>query len=105
MDTDNPPVSGRPRGRPVGHSGAREREDAIVALLEQHPGGLTRNALATSLKEDRNLVWLALDRLRNAGKVRTCAPIQVVGKVDGKVVQKLGRQVVWSLGPQCPDTE
>lgn len=103
METENGAAE-RPRGRPAGHSGAKEREDAIVAQLEQHPDGMTRNTLAEILDEDPTRVWLALDRLRNAGRVRTCAPVQVVAEVGGRTVKR-GRQVVWSLGPQCPDPQ
>jgi hypothetical protein len=89
------------RGRPPGHSGAREREERILEELGKHPQGLTRNTLAAHLKEDPAKVWLALDRLRTAGKVRTCAPVPVVAQVDGRSVKR-GRQVIWALGEQCP---
>lgn len=102
MMTEDSPSTEKPRGRPPGHSGARKREDSILAALEQHPEGLTRNALAQSLGEPTMKVWLALDRLRNRGLVRTCAPVPVVSEVEGRTVRQ-GRQVIWSLGEQCPE--
>jgi hypothetical protein len=94
------------RGRPAGHSGAREREDRILDLLKANPHGLTRNTLVDLLGGDvtgntKQKVWLALDRLRDQGQVRTCAPVQVVAQVNGRTVKR-GRQAIWALGPQCP---
>lgn len=105
METEQEQVTAadRPRGRPAGHSGAREREEKILAQLGDHPKGLTRNALVELTEEDPAKVWLALDRLRKAGQVRTCAPVAVVAEVDGKTVRR-GRQLTWSLGEQCPES-
>lgn len=100
----------RPRGRPRGHSGAREREDAVLALLDgkrgryeslrmlweaagSDPGsepspGLTRNQLAQAMGETESKVYLALSRLKRDGRVRKCS---------GE-----GSTTVWTSGAGCP---
>jgi hypothetical protein len=104
----------RPRGRPPGHSGAKEREEAVLKLLEgkrvryaglhalweqaaaaapeyapQEPSpGMTRNELAQELGESVTKVYLALDRLRKARRVRKCS---------GE-----GSTTVWTTGAGCP---
>jgi hypothetical protein len=100
----------RPRGRPRGHSGAKEREDAILKALDgkrvRYAGlrelweaggsvhgaepspGLTRNELASALGEPESKVYLALDRLRKEGRVRKCS---------GE-----GSTTVWTTGAGCP---
>jgi DNA-binding transcriptional ArsR family regulator len=97
METEQGPA---PRGRPPGHSGAREREARILELLGEHPEGMTRNAIADATGEAPQKVWLALDRLRDQGLVRTCAPVQVTEDVDGQPRSR-GRQLTWSLGEEC----
>lgn len=91
-----------PRGRPSGHSGAAERDARVLELLEENPGGLTRNAIAEALDESVSKVWLALDRLRKAELARTCAPVPVTEEVGGQVKRR-GSQVLWAAGAQCPE--
>ena len=105
----------RPRGRPRGHSGAQEREEKVMALLEKrlkdYPSlhaaweevgrtalreyvpappspGMTRNELAAALGESFTKTYLALDRLRKAHRVRKCS---------GE-----GSTTVWTTGAACP---
>ena len=100
----------RPRGRPRGHSGAQEREEKVLELLEgkrvryaglhalweaagSDPGsepspGMTRNELAAALGESVTKTYLALDRLRKARRVRKCS---------GE-----GSTTVWTTGAACP---
>lgn len=78
------------RGRPHGHSGAAERDEAVLALLLAH-GPQTRNQLAERMDEKTSLVWLSLNRLRNDGRIRTCAG-------------GLRTEIIWSaeVGSPCP---
>lgn len=48
------------------------RDEAVLALLRSR-GALSRNRIAEELGEEKVKVWLALDRLRRDGLVRTCA--------------------------------
>lgn len=71
--TEQRPREKRGRGRPRGHSGAAERESMVLELLAQR-GPMTRNALAEALyglaaEENYSRVYLALSRLREAGRV------------------------------------
>lgn len=93
----------RPQGRPPGHSGAAERDEAVFALLAASgEAGMTRNAVLEALRDGsrtreerdghtKSRVYWALKRLRQADRIRTCAPPK------GK-----GRELVWSVGPSCP---
>lgn len=48
------------------------RDAAVLELLRSR-GALSRNQIAEALGEEKVKVWLALDRLRRDGLVRTCA--------------------------------
>lgn len=61
----------RPRGRPRPQA-TIERDEALLAHLKLN-GPLSRNQLAESFGLDKTITYLALDRLRRAGLVRTCA--------------------------------
>lgn len=61
----------KPRGRPRPPE-TIERDRRILALLNEN-GALTRNDLAELLGEEKVKVYLSLTRLRNDGRVRTCA--------------------------------
>lgn len=65
------PETKRPRGRPRPPETV-ERDAAILTYLETH-GPQSRNALAEGLGLDKTITYLALDRLRRSGRVRTCA--------------------------------
>lgn len=65
MPDDKPP-RGRPRPE-----GTKQRDEVIQGFLRDH-GPHTRNDIASSLGVPRTLVYLALARLRSAGRVRTC---------------------------------
>lgn len=69
----------RPRGRPRPQE-TIERDNKIMELLRER-GPLTRNALAEALDTPPVKIWLALDRLRKAGLVRTCDQAQGSGKL------------------------
>lgn len=61
----------RPRGRPrPPHT--IERDGKILAALKEN-GPQSRNALCEALGLDKTIAYLALDRLRRQGLVRTCA--------------------------------
>jgi predicted ArsR family transcriptional regulator len=60
----------KPRGRPRDPA-CEARDDAVYALLETG-GPATRNELAEKMDLRTSLVYNALDRLRNAGRVRPC---------------------------------
>lgn len=61
----------RPRGRPRPPE-TIERDERIYSYL--HTGGAkSRNAISEELGLDKTITYLALDRLRRAGRVRTCA--------------------------------
>jgi hypothetical protein len=87
----------RPQGRPAGHSGAAERDFAVLALLKENPAGLTRNAILEALRRKAggehtpSRVYWSLKRLRDRDEIRTCAP-----------PKGTGRELVWSVGPACP---
>lgn len=103
MDSTQEEQEVRPQGRPPGHSGAGERDAAVLKLLEAHEGpGLTRNQVMEQLKAQaaskreaegytKSRVYWSLMRLRKLEKVRTCAPLR------GQ-----GREMIWSAGTQCP---
>lgn len=100
MDTQVEEAEVRPQGRPAGHSGAAERDAAVLELLTENPAGLTRNAILEALREKAasrkdqhtpSRVYWSLKRLRDRDKIRTCAP-----------PKGAGRELVWSVGPQCP---
>lgn len=59
-----------PRGRPR-PADAIERDDKILKLLSEF-GPQTRNAIANRLGISFSLTYLALDRLRRAGRVKRC---------------------------------
>lgn len=61
----------RPRGRPRPQS-TIDRDAKLLAHLKAN-GPMSRNQLADSFGLDKTITYLALDRLRRAGQVRTCA--------------------------------
>lgn len=61
----------RPRGRPRPQA-TIERDERILSYLNTG-GPKSRNQLAEELGLDKTITYLALDRLRRAGRVRTCA--------------------------------
>lgn len=61
----------RPRGRPRPQH-TIDRDARILAHLRTH-GPQSRNALAEALGLDKTVTYLALDRLRRSGEVRTCS--------------------------------
>lgn len=63
-------MTGKPLGRPRPDE-TKKRDKMIYDLLKER-GPLTRNALADGLGVPRTLVYLALVRLREAGRVRMC---------------------------------
>lgn len=79
----------RPRGRPRPQE-TIERDAAILELL-QSEGAMTRNQLSERTGVDKVKVYLALDRLRTRGLVRTCT-----SAAPG--------QTLWSsaVGEPCP---
>lgn len=81
--------SKRPRGRPRPQETV-DRDRALLAYLGQN-GPQSRNALAEALGLDKTITYLALDRLRRGGQVRTCA-------------DTAGPTTLWSsdVGAPCP---
>lgn len=79
----------RPRGRPRPQA-TIERDERIVKFLDDN-GAQSRNALADALGLDKTIVYLALSRLREQGRVRTCA-------------QTAGPSTLWSseVNAPCP---
>lgn len=77
----------RPRGRPRPQE-TIDRDRAILAYLKTN-GPQTRNDLAAQLLLDKTVTYLALDRLRRAGQVRTCTA-------------KGGPHVLWTTGVDQP---
>lgn len=69
----------RPRGRPRPQETV-DRDTAILAQLRLN-GPQTRNQLAASLGVSLTKTYLALDRLRQDGKVRICADTAGPGSV------------------------
>lgn len=67
----------RPRGRPRPQE-TIERDRKILKVLRDS-GPRSRNQLAEELGEEKVKVWLALDRLRRDGLVRTCAKTSGAG--------------------------
>jgi Fe2+ or Zn2+ uptake regulation protein len=77
------------RGRPRPEETIR-RDERVLQILSQ--GALSRNRLWTRLKKEepsvtQSQVWLSLDRLRSAGKVRLC--------------QGIGERI-WTTEQSCP---
>lgn len=85
--TQPPPAR---RGRPPeSFPEVRERDAAVLALLVEK-GPMTRNAIAEALGGVKvTLVWNSLDRLRDAGLLRTCA-------------SKRRTEIIWSADPEGP---
>lgn len=79
----------RPRGRPRPQA-TIERDERILSYLTTG-GPKSRNALAEELGLDKTITYLALSRLREQGKVRTCA-------------DTAGPSTLWSseVGSPCP---
>lgn len=67
MNDQEKTVRGRPRPQET-----INRDAAVLGVLRTS-GPLSRNQLAEALGEEKVKVWLSLDRLRRAGRVRTCA--------------------------------
>lgn len=65
------PETKRPRGRPRPQE-TIDRDQAVLAHLRQ-AGAQSRNQLSEALELDKTKTYLALDRLRRAHLVRTCA--------------------------------
>ncbi len=61
----------RQRGRPRPPE-TIARDERILELLRQ-AGPQSRNAIAEGLGLGKTIVYLALDRLRRQGRVRTCS--------------------------------
>lgn len=61
----------RPRGRPRPVETIR-RDQQIIGLLTVE-GPHTRNQIAERMRLSKTITYLALDRLRRNGQVRTCA--------------------------------
>lgn len=77
----------RPRGRPRPEETVA-RDAAILAYLKEN-GAQTRNDLAAALLLEKTVTYLALNRLREQGHVRTCA-------AQG------GPGVLWTTGVGAP---
>jgi len=60
----------KPRGRPRPLV-TIDRDERIYALLTEH-GPLSRNTIAAAVRLSSRLTYLALDRLRTAGRIRKC---------------------------------
>lgn len=100
----------RPRGRPRPQE-TIERDFKILEYLKSS-GPKTRNQLAEDLDLSKTKTYLALDRLRRQGLVRTCTtpakpapedvvPVESVNGDEGPK-RELRKDIVWSSDVEAP---
>lgn len=100
----------RPRGRPR----PQETIDRDIRILKhlRSEGARTRNQLAEDLGLSKTKTYLALDRLRRQGLVRTCTtpakpvpedvvPVESVNGDEGPK-RELRKDIVWSSDVEAP---
>ncbi|QDN64387.1 helix-turn-helix domain-containing protein [Streptomyces sp. S1D4-14] len=66
---DSSQVRGRPRPAET-----RRRDETILALLRDNPGGLMRNDIAEMMGLNKSKTYLSLDRLRKQGLAEKTSP-------------------------------
>jgi hypothetical protein len=69
MTAQERPTRGRPRPAET-----IRRDDTILSLLQDHPDGLTRNAIAEAMNLNKSRTYLSLDRLRRRGLAEKTSP-------------------------------
>lgn len=100
----------RPRGRPRPQE-TKDRDKLILRHLRS-VGARTRNQIAEDLGITKTKTYLALDRLRRGGLVRTCTtpakpvpenvvPVESVNGDEGPK-RELRKDIVWSSDVEEP---